>query len=433
MEQKKNRGAVIKGLAFPIGYFVFMNVVQTVLLYAYMLFRIIRDIFIPMASVSAGPEQFLRLITDLQDSPRLEYYINETLLPELMGAPAYVLSVLTSLITIVILWLVFNRKNRDFKEYFGFKPASFRALAAAVLLGLGFYFLVNAVLTVINMISTPLILDVFVPAIRNAADQLMQAGLAFFADILTTAADTIETKLTEPAIIPPLGWFTVAAILLAPLVEELIFRAGAIRNLRQKLPMVATILLSSLLFSLAHIGSLNLWQLLYTFILGAAAALLYVWSDSIYPAIVCHFCFNGANIVSLTIYKLFSLDLIETTEQGNHFVGENIFVVPNPDVLMTWGNVLTLLFLFATAILSIPMLIVGVFLLIGMRPKKQAGQMPAVTAQPAPTVLPLTSDEPQVITAEPSLSEQSPEEEEAALPQKSLEESSVSTESEAQA
>ena len=403
MQQKNQKGAVIKGLAFPIGYFLFMVSFQVILTYVCMFACLVRDIFIPIASASNDLEHFAQLLSQAQNSAALERYINDSLLPELSGAPTYFLSVLTSIIALVVLWLVFNRKNRDFKEYFGFKPAPFRAFAAAVLLGLGFYFVVNAVLTLVNVVSNLLILEWLIPTMRNLTDQMLQAGQYDLADALRELADAIETKLNTPAVVPPLGWFAVAAIIFAPLVEELIFRAGAISNLRKKMPAVGAILLSSLLFSLAHIASFNLGQLVYTFILGAVAALLYVWSDSIYPAILCHFCFNGANIVSLAIYKLFSLDLVDSTQQGNFFIGTNDFVAPNAGALVLWGNALTLIFLFVTAALSIPMLIVGFILLLGLRPKKKAAKKAPVAVQAAPTLQTLTNSEPQVIAAEPSL------------------------------
>lgn len=410
MQQTKNKGAVLKGLAFPIGYFLFMMIFQNVLLVAYVFFCMLRDIFIPVASAATSLEHFAQLLSEINGSAALERYLNESLLPELSGAPTYFLSVLTSIIAIVVLWFVFNRKNRDFKAYFGFKPTSFRAIAAGVLLGLGFYFLVNAVLTVINMITNVLILDFLIPAMYDVANELVESGSGDLAQMLRDLAETIETTLTSPAVVPPLSWFTLAAILFAPLVEEMIFRAGAISNLRKKLPLAVAILLSSFLFSLAHVASFNLSQLIYTFILGCAAALLYVWSDSIYPAIICHFCFNGANIVTLAIYKLFSLEFIQSTDHGNAFLGNSYFAFPNADALLSWGNALTLLFLFVTAVLSIPMLIVGVFLLLGLRPRKAAQQSTATVSaaaeQTEPVVQALTTDEPQVIVAEPSLFEQ---------------------------
>ena len=416
MQQNQNKGAVLKGLAFPIGYFLFMMIFQNTLLFAYVFFCMLRDIFIPVASAATSMEHFAQLISEINGSAALETYLNESLLPELSGAPTYFLSVLTSIIAILVLWLVFNRKNRDFKTYFGFKPTSFRAIAAGALLGLGFYFLVNAVLTVINMFTTVLALEWLIPAMRDMAEQMLQSGQDTMAELLSKLAETLESTLTAPAIVPPLSWFALAAIIFAPVVEEMIFRAGAIANLRKKLPVAITILLSSLLFSLAHMASFSLSQLIYTFILGAVAALLYLWSDSIYPAIICHFCFNGANIVTLAIFKLFSLEFIESTEQGNTFFGNYFFAEPNPDVLLGWGNALTLLFLFATAVLSIPMLIVGVFLLLGLRPsKKKAVQAsapltPTVSAPEAPVAQQLTTDEPQVIAAEPSLGELTAEE-----------------------
>ncbi len=405
MQQKQNMSTVIKGLAFPIGYFVFMNIFQSAALGIYAVFCFLRDLIIPVASAANDIPHFFELLADCLVSPAFERYLNETLIMDLAGTPTYAISVLTSILALVILWFVFNRKKRDFKDYFGFRPAPVRSIISAVLLGLGFYFLVNAVLTLISIISNYALTEWLLPTLRDMTEQLMQAGERDLASSMRELVDVIESTLFAPTPFFSLGWFTLAAIVFAPLIEEMIFRAGAISNMRKKLPMVVTILLSSLLFSLAHIGSLNVSQLIYTFILGVTVALLYVLSDSIYPAIVCHFCFNGANLVSLTLYKLFSLDYIDMTPQGNYFYGYSDFIHPGVDKLLSWYDVLSIGFTLVTALLSIPMLIVGIILLLSMRKKKKTadadvpdeapGESPETAPQPTDAQpAPLANDAP---------------------------------------
>ena len=377
MQNKQNKGTVLKGLAFPIGYFVFMNVFQLSAQVLVMAFCFCRDILIPIASTAAAGEPLTQVLSQSLNAQELINYLTGPLMTELASTPTYVISVLTSILALVILWLVFNRKGRDFKEYFGFRSAPARAVISSFLLGFGLFFLVNAVLLLVSLVSNVLTLEWLLPTMRNLAEQLLQQGDKDLAYSLKDMADMIESTRNAPVLLPPLGVFTLAAVIFAPLIEEMVFRAGAISGMRKRLPMVATILLSSLLFSLAHVGSLNLSQLVYTFVLGIIAALLYVWSDSIYPAIICHFCFNSANLVSLTVYKLLSLDYVQTTPQGNQFFGPSYVVTPSPDTLLAWYNLFTIGFTIVTFVLSIPMLVIGFILLFGLR-KRARGQDPVL-------------------------------------------------------
>ena len=123
MKQKTNNGAVIKGLAFPVGYSVYMSVVQ------------FGGIFVILGLCIA------RALTALIAMPDIaaETMINQIMLDytNVLNNNVWFLSAISTVSALLILWFVFNRKGRSFTEYFRFTPVPAKAILAAVLLGLG--------------------------------------------------------------------------------------------------------------------------------------------------------------------------------------------------------------------------------------------------------------------------------------------------------
>ena len=358
MEQKKNKIAWLKGLAFPIGYFLFMNIFQSVVLVAYTLFCILRDVVVPVASRADSVDGFFEILSGSAET-LLDRYLTTTLITEISsGNAVWTISALTSVLALIVLWLVFNRKKHSFTEYFHFKPTSPGYIVCAALLGLGFYFVVNAILTLAGVAIEA--------AFYALLDLLRNSGVQDLAQLL----EEVYRASQEAAAMPQSwGWFVLAAVLFAPLVEEIVFRAGAITNLKKNLPTWACVLISSALFSFAHVGSLNLPQLIYTMLLGVMIAFLFIKSDSIYPAIVCHFCFNGANILLLTLGKLLSVEYVTNNPYNNtlYYNGPTHSVSPDPEKLMTWYNSIAMIFTIVSALIGVLMLIVGIVLLIKLR------------------------------------------------------------------
>jgi hypothetical protein len=73
--------------------------------------------------------------------------------------------------------------------------------------------------------------------------------------------------------------------LIAPIVEETIFRGFLYAGLRRRLPLFTAVLGSALLFALMHN---DLAALAPIAIIGAVLALLYERTHSLLPSIVCH-------------------------------------------------------------------------------------------------------------------------------------------------
>jgi membrane protease YdiL (CAAX protease family) len=92
--------------------------------------------------------------------------------------------------------------------------------------------------------------------------------------------------------------FGVASVILAPLVEEILFRGFIFAGFRQRYGWVWALVLSSAIFAASH---LQLVAFIPTFILGAALAYAYQRSNSIWPGIFLHFLVNGMALLLILI------------------------------------------------------------------------------------------------------------------------------------
>ncbi len=117
--------------------------------------------------------------------------------------------------------------------------------------------------------------------------------------------DTVKLLQTsqDPLI---LGLMTIAAVLAAPVCEEIVFRGYFYPAARKFAgPWVAGIC-SALIFASAH-GSLS--ALLPLFIFGCALVFIYEKTGSLWAPIAVHFCFNGATVLIQLIARAYHLPL----------------------------------------------------------------------------------------------------------------------------
>ena len=104
-------------------------------------------------------------------------------------------------------------------------------------------------------------------------------------------------------------WGYLAIGLLAPLAEEIVFRGAALRSLlASRLSPLAAILISALLFAVAH---LNPAQMPHAFLVGLLLGWMYWRTGSILPGMVYHWANNSSAYVFYAFYPNPDIKLID--------------------------------------------------------------------------------------------------------------------------
>ncbi|GJQ52954.1 MAG: hypothetical protein HKUEN02_18010 [Anaerolineaceae bacterium] len=101
-------------------------------------------------------------------------------------------------------------------------------------------------------------------------------------------------------------WLILAAVIVAPFVEEMFFRGFLFQGFRQRYGWVAALLLSSGIFAAAHLDPVSF---IPTFVLGAVLGYVYHRSNSLWPSIILHFLNNGFAMGAMLVVIRFQ-DLI---------------------------------------------------------------------------------------------------------------------------
>lgn len=98
------------------------------------------------------------------------------------------------------------------------------------------------------------------------------------------------------------GWWGAffKVVIMAPVIEELIFRGIILNGLRKNYPTVTAVFVSALLFSLFH---LNPWQMPATLVLGLLLGWILIRTRSIILAILGHALNNLLVLLTVTYYQ----------------------------------------------------------------------------------------------------------------------------------
>jgi len=104
--------------------------------------------------------------------------------------------------------------------------------------------------------------------------------------------ETMRELLTAPTLRDKVG-LVVAAGIIGPLVEEMFFRGGLLRNLRRQHGSGLTLFGVSLLFAASHLDPRNFVPI---FLGGLAMGFVRMLSGSLWPAFLLHGAFNSASV-----------------------------------------------------------------------------------------------------------------------------------------
>lgn len=159
--------------------------------------------------------------------------------------------------------VIFGTTHTKIDSVLKFKKVSIKKLSALIVVTLGFVFVCNLILTLLN------------------------ANLSLFGYNNELPDTAIGTNYIDYI----LYFFTVAII--PPLAEEFLFRGAILGSLRKYGDGFA-VLISSLFFGLAH-G--NFVQMPVTFLSGLLMGMLVIYTNSIIPSMILHFLNNAFSVV----------------------------------------------------------------------------------------------------------------------------------------
>ncbi|WP_228016809.1 CPBP family intramembrane glutamic endopeptidase [Synechocystis sp. LEGE 06083] len=188
----------------------------------------------------------------------------------LMGKAFYVLATYGAIATVGLGVLFLSLKDfRPLPEgWFTLRPN-----LKAVLWGLGGY-----------LVALPLVVLV------SLVNQEIWQGQGGSNPLLSLALDSQNWLV--------LGIFFFTAAILAPVFEEIIFRGFLLPALTRYFPVSVAIILSSLLFAIAH---LNVSEILPLFVLGSVLGLVYSRSRNLLSSMILHSLWNSGTLLSLFI------------------------------------------------------------------------------------------------------------------------------------
>jgi membrane protease YdiL (CAAX protease family) len=120
-----------------------------------------------------------------------------------------------------------------------------------------------------------------------------------------TVQDTVKLlqKSEDPLV---LGLMAFAAVIVAPLCEEIVFRGYLYPVLKKFGGIPVAVFCSALVFAAAH-GSLT--ALLPLFLFGGVLVFLYEKTGSLWAPMAAHFCFNGATVLVQFVVRYYEIPI----------------------------------------------------------------------------------------------------------------------------
>ncbi len=185
-----------------------------------------------------------------------------------IGAPP-ALQLLVGEVAIILPALLFLRRKRyPLRETFRLRPASPGLLAVSAAIGVSITVLMDEVDRLVSrFISIP-------PQLEELLSQMLKAG---------SLAEVVGVAL--------------AAVVMAGVVEEMLFRGLLLQALEQRMDVTQAIFVSAVAFAFLHF--MPWW--IQIFLIGIVLGLLAWRCDSIWPSIVVHAINNGFALVQLNL------------------------------------------------------------------------------------------------------------------------------------
>ncbi len=174
-------------------------------------------------------------------------------------------SIVSGILTVIVCAAIFLIRKKSFMREIGWNRVSPESLISPFCVGFGLSVLASLLLAVFVML------------------------LPFMQDMMAEYSAQMELLVGGSAILSG-----IATVLVAPVVEEVIFRGLIYTRLRRTFPQIAAMLISALVFGLVH-GTVV--HLIYTVPLGVIMCVFYERYRSLWASIALHVGFNLAGFV----------------------------------------------------------------------------------------------------------------------------------------
>ena len=170
--------------------------------------------------------------------------------------------IVSSIISFLIYWGIIKLRKQELSSACSFKKFDYSQIPVLMVLGFSLQYLFQGLIQIFG-------LDKLFPEHEALIKLIFEGG--------------------SPLMI------ILSVIILAPFIEEVLFRGLIINELKGKMPFVLVIIIQALIFGLIH-G--NWLQIAYASILGILLGLISTWSRSVWPAIILHISMNGTPFLS---------------------------------------------------------------------------------------------------------------------------------------
>ncbi|WP_205410172.1 CPBP family intramembrane glutamic endopeptidase [Acetivibrio cellulolyticus] len=115
--------------------------------------------------------------------------------------------------------------------------------------------------------------------------------------------------------------------ILAPIMEEIIFRGFILNELRKIMPAAAAIIVQAVLFGVIHF---NIVQSSYAFVTGVVLGIVFVATKSLFAPIIIHLSFNTLNVI------LSEITINQQLEQYSLIILVASFLISLSSIYILW-------------------------------------------------------------------------------------------------
>ena len=168
-------------------------------------------------------------------------------------------TIVGNLLAVAVICLIFVCRKKKVTKELTLRKFSAKAVLPVLLMGLGFNLLTNFALGLLP---------------EEILDEYIEASSALVGDIGV--------------------WTVILAVIVAPLVEEIVMRGLVYTRMKKGMPVVVAMLLSSGLFGVLH----GQWVwMIYTAVFGMVLVWIFERTQSLYSCMLLHFSYNGCSML----------------------------------------------------------------------------------------------------------------------------------------